>query len=207
MSMQNFRPEIWSRVILASLQKKLVYGPPMVVNNDCDGETAGTGDAVHIAQLGDPEISTYTPGSGPITYQNPVNAGLTLYINQAKSFSFAIDDVDRRQAAGDMQRYLEGRAAYRMADVADQFIASQYTGVAATNVLGTTGAPVTPLPYQIGGSSSGRMRSGTANRCADRPVVPDRRVEGKQPLDDPGPYPGGPGRCRVRGRARSLASR
>ena len=70
MSMQNFRPEIWSKVILASLQKKLVYGSPMVVNEDYEGEIAGPGDAVHITQFGDPTISTYTPGSGSITYQN-----------------------------------------------------------------------------------------------------------------------------------------
>jgi len=154
MSMHNFRPEIWSRVILASLQRKLVYGSPMVVNNDYDGEIAGPGDAVHITQFGDPTISTYTPGSGSITYQNIIDAGLTLYINQSKSFSFAIDDVDRRQAAGDMQRYLEGRAAYQMANVADQFIAALYTGVASANILGSTGSPLTPQPYSIGGSST-----------------------------------------------------
>jgi hypothetical protein len=133
-SVQNFKPEIWSKLILAALQKNLVYGGPMVVNDDYDGEIAGPGDAVHITQFGDPTISTYTPGN-PITYQNLIDAGMTLYINQSKSFSFAIDDVDRRQATGDMQAYLEGRAAYQMANVADQFIAALYTG--AANVLGT----------------------------------------------------------------------
>lgn len=146
MSVDNFKPEIWSRVILAALQKNLVYGSPMVVNDDYDGEIAGPGDAVHITQFGDPTISTYTPGN-PITYQNLVDAGLTLYINQSKSFSFAVDDVDRRQAAGDMQAYLEGRAAYQMANVADQFIAGLYTGVAAANVIGSSGTPLAPLPY------------------------------------------------------------
>jgi hypothetical protein len=150
-SVQNFKPDIWSKVILAALQKALVYGSPLVVNDDYDGEISGPGDAVHITQFGDPTISNYVPGQN-ITYQALIDAGLTLYINQAKSFSFAIDDVDRRQAAGDMQAYLEGRAAYQMANVADQFIASLYTGVAASNILGTTGAPLTPLPY--GGASS-----------------------------------------------------
>lgn len=146
MSVTSFIPEVWSKVILAALQKNLVYGSPMVVNSDYDGEIAGPGDAVHITQFGDPTISTYTPG-GTITYQQLVDAGLTLYINQAKSFSFSIDDVDKRQAAGDMQSYLEGRAAYQMANVADQFVASLYTGAATANVLGATGSPLTPLPY------------------------------------------------------------
>ena len=153
MSVTNFKPEVWSKVILAALQRALVYGSPLVVNSDYDGEIAGPGDAVHITQFGDPTISTYQPGTD-IVYQNLVDAGLTLYINQSKSFSFAIDDVDRRQAAGDMQAYLEGRAAYQMANVADQFIASLYTGCAASNVLGSTAAPLTPEPYQIGGAGT-----------------------------------------------------
>lgn len=64
----------------------------MIVNDDYDGEIAGPGDAVHITQFGDPTISTYTPG-GTLTYQDLIDAGQVLYIDQAKSFSFAIDDV------------------------------------------------------------------------------------------------------------------
>ncbi|WP_042400184.1 P22 phage major capsid protein family protein [Streptacidiphilus carbonis] len=153
MSFVNFIPAIWSKVILAALQKKLVYGSPMVVNSDYEGEISGPGNTVHITQFGDPTVSDYKPG-GTITYEQLSDAGLTLLIDQAKSFSFAIDDVDRRQAAGDMQAYLESRAAYRLADAADQYIASKYTQVAAGNVLGSTGAPLTPLPYAIGGSST-----------------------------------------------------
>lgn len=153
MSFVNFVPQIWSKVILAALQKKLVYGSPMVVNSDYEGEIAGPGNTVHITQFGDPTVSDYKPG-GTITYEQLADAGLTLLIDQAKSFSFAIDDVDRRQAAGDMQAYLEGRAAYRLADQADQYIASKYTQVAAGNILGSTGAPLTPMPYSIGGSST-----------------------------------------------------
>ena len=146
MSFVNFIPEVWSKVILASLQKKLVYGSPMVVNSDYEGEISGPGNTVHITQFGDPTISDYTPG-GTITYEQLSDAGQTLLIDQAKTFSFAIDDVDRRQAAGDMQAYLEGRAAYKMADTADQYIAAKYTGAASANVLGSTGAPLTPQPY------------------------------------------------------------
>jgi hypothetical protein len=151
MSYINFIPAIWSKVILAALQKKLVYGSPMVVNNDYEGEISGPGNTVHITQFGDPTVSDYQPG-GTITYQALADAGQTLVIDQAKTFSFAIDDVDRRQAAGDMQAYLEQRAAYRLADAADQYIAAKYTGAASANVLGSTGSPLTPLTY--GGSTS-----------------------------------------------------
>ncbi len=146
MAINNFKPTIWAKVILASLQKKLVYGSPMVVNDDYEGEICGAGNSVRITQFGDPDVSDYVPGQ-TITYEPLNDAGLTLMIDQAKSVSFAIDDVDKRQAAGDMQTYLETRAAYKMADAADQFIAGKYTGVATGNVLGSTGSPLTPLPY------------------------------------------------------------
>ena len=146
MSVLNFKPQIWSKIILAALQKKLVYGSPMVVNSDYDGEISGPGNSVHITQFGDPTISSYTPG-GTITYQALIDAGMQLQINQANTFSFAIDDVDRRQAAGDMQAYLEGRAAYQMAGTADTYLAGLYTAIGSANTLGSTGAPLTPLPY------------------------------------------------------------
>lgn len=150
MTVRNFRPAIWSKVILAALQKRLVYGSPAVVNSDYEGDISGPGDTVHITQFGDPEVSSYSPG-GTIVYQPLQDASESLVIDQARTFSFVIDDVDRRQAAGDMQQYLENRASYRLADAADQFIASKYTLAAAANVLGTTSAPLTPKPYSLGG--------------------------------------------------------
>src|ERR1700756_5142079 len=146
MSVLAFKPEIWSKVILAALQKNLVFGGPGVVNNDYEGEISGPRNVVHITQFGDPVITTYTPGA-TLTYQPLSDAGLDLNIDQAKSFSFVVDDVDRRQAAGDMQSYLEERASYRLADVADQYIASLYTGVSASNVVGSSGSPITPALY------------------------------------------------------------
>jgi hypothetical protein len=134
MSVLAFKPEIWSKVILAALQKNLVFGGPGVVNNDYEGEISGPGNVVHITQFGDPQISSYTPNS-TISYQPLNDAGLDLNIDQAFSFAFSVDDVDRRQAAGDMQSYLEERASYKLADNADQYIASLYTGVATANYI------------------------------------------------------------------------
>lgn len=151
MAFRNFIPEVWSPLILASLQKKLVYGSPLVVNDDYEGDIQERGDTVHLTQFGDPTVSTYVPG-GTLVYEQVADAGQTLVIDQAKSVSFAINDVDRAQAAGKMQPYLEGRAAYRMADVADQFIAAKYTGAAVSNVLGSTGSPLAPLQYSLGGT-------------------------------------------------------
>jgi hypothetical protein len=134
MSVLNFKPTVWSKVILAALKKSLVYGSSAITNDDYEGEISGPGNSVRITQFGDPTVNDYTPGS-PIQYQALQDSAQDMLIDQAKAFAFEIDDVDRRQAAGDMQSYLEDRAAYKLADIADQFIANLYTGVAASNIL------------------------------------------------------------------------
>lgn len=139
-----FRAEVWSKVILAGLQKNLVFGGPQVVNDDYEGEIDGPGAVVHITQFADPTITSYSPGT-PLTYQSLPDAGLDLAIDQSKSFSFQVDDVDKRQAAGDMQKYLEERASYKFADVADQYIAGLYTGCAKQNTLLGTDASTSSL--------------------------------------------------------------
>ncbi len=139
MSVLAFKPEIWSRVILAALQKNLVFGGPAVINSDYEGEIAGPGNVVHITQFGDPVISDYTPNS-TLTYQALTDAGVDLQIDQAKSFSFSVDDVDRRQAAGDMQAYLEERASYQLANTADNYIAGLYTSVSTKNIVQNSGS-------------------------------------------------------------------
>ncbi len=146
MSVLHFKPELWSKILLGALPKNLVYGGPMVVNRNYEGEISGPGDTVHITSLADPTISNYTPNS-TLTYQVINDAGQTLQVDQAKAWSVQVDDVDRRQAMGDMQSWMEERAAYRVADTADQFLAAQYVGVASANVLGTSGSPITPGLY------------------------------------------------------------
>lgn len=146
MSVNHFKGEVWSKVLIGSLPTKLVFGGPMVVNRDYEGEIAESGDTVHITSLADPTVSNYTPGTD-LVYQDIDDAGQTLIIDQAKSWSIRIDDVDKHQAAGNIQPWMEGRAAYSVAAVADQFIASLYTGVAPANVLGSSASPLTPAIF------------------------------------------------------------
>lgn len=157
-SVTQFKPEMWSRVILAAEKKALVFGGPGIVNDDYEGEISGPGTTVHITQFGDPVISDYAPNQ-TIVYQELDDAGTELLIDQRKYFGFTIDDVDKRQAAGDMQAYLEDRAAYKLADTADQFVAGLYTGVGSANILLNSGtSSLTPgseiAPAVYGGASS-----------------------------------------------------
>jgi hypothetical protein len=138
MTVNHFKPQIWSKLLLAALQKALVYGGPGVVNRDYEGSISEAGDTVHISSIGDPTVSDYT---GSVSWEDLQDAGQSLVIDQAKYFAFKVKDLDKRQAAGDLQAFVEKRANYKLADQADQFVANLYTGVASANALGTI--PVT----------------------------------------------------------------
>lgn len=134
MTAASFVPEIWAAELLDAVEKSLVFGSPSVVNTDYEGEIAQAGDTVHINSIGDPTISTYTRGA-TLTYEDLDTADQVLVVDQAKSFSFKVDDIDKRQAAGDMLPKGMKRAGYKLRDVVDQYIEALFAGTA--NALGT----------------------------------------------------------------------
>jgi N4-gp56 family major capsid protein len=135
MSIQNFRPEIWSANLLVALRKELVYGA--FINRDYEGEISEAGDTVRITSIGRPSIQTYVPNSTVITPEQVNDSQRTLVVDQSKFYSFAVDDVDARQAKGNVIPQSMNEAAFALADVMDQYIASFYTGIQAANALGS----------------------------------------------------------------------
>jgi hypothetical protein len=136
MTIATFKPEVWSADLLVGLEKNLVFGSPAVCNTDFQGEISKGGDTVHINSISDPTISTYTP-SGTITYEDLHTVDQVLVIDQSKSFSFKVDDVDKAQAAGDMMGKAMGRAGYKLRDYVDQTVEALFAGVPSANALGT----------------------------------------------------------------------
>ncbi|MFJ2110617.1 P22 coat protein - protein 5 domain protein [Streptomyces sp. NPDC087850] len=141
MSIANFKPEIWSALLLDALRSSLVYAQPQLVNRNYEGEISSQGQSVHITTIGDPTIGDYAPGD-KITYESIETAGTDLIIDQGKYFFFALDDVDKVQALMNPMAQMATNAAYGLRDKADAFVANLYTGVAAANTLGSTGAPI-----------------------------------------------------------------
>jgi hypothetical protein len=131
MAIDAFKPEVWSAELLVALEKALVYAAPGVVNRDYEGDIAEYGDTVHITSLADPTIGDYTPHTD-ITIEEVDDSGQTLLIDQSKYFAFEVDDIEKRQArsGGAMLTEQARKAAYKLRDVADQFVA----GLMGTNV-------------------------------------------------------------------------
>lgn len=146
MTVAHFKPTYWSKVLLGSLEKQLVFGSEYVVNHDYEGEITQAGDSVNITSIADPTVSDYVPNS-TISYETPNDTGQTLIADQAKYFAVAVDDVDKAQAAGNMLNFMENKAGYKVGDAADQFVAGLYTSAAPANAVGTSGAPKTPAVY------------------------------------------------------------
>lgn len=125
--LDNFTPTVWARSLLSPFYKALVFGS--LVNRDYEGEISAFGDSVKINEIGDITISDFskfnTTGSTStaLTWQALSSAQKMLYIDKAKSFSFAVDDVDMAQNNPKVMAEAMSRAAYALADEVDQDIA------------------------------------------------------------------------------------
>jgi len=151
MAINAFIPEIWNAALLAALRKSLIYAGPGVINTDYEGDIQQGGDTVRITSISRPTVGTYVPGSTSIVPEQLVDAQRSLVIDQVKYWAFQVDDVNQRQAAGDVIPAATSEAAYALADVQDQFVAGLYTQANAANVVasqtiqttGMTGADAT----------------------------------------------------------------
>lgn len=95
------------------------------------------GDTVRINNINGVTISTYTKGATNLTPEALNGAGQALNINQAKSFFFAIDDIDKAQNQPSVMAAAMREAAWGLADATDTFLASTVISgnVASANVL------------------------------------------------------------------------
>ena len=137
MSIKNFIPELWNETLLSELEKTHVYG--RVCRCKIDAPIQRKGDTVHITGIGDIDFTNYTGTRVPLQMLD--DTGLTMVIDQAKAFNFAVDDVDAFQANGDVMREAIRKAAYKRRDIADIYLASilaEGAGLSTTPVAGMT---------------------------------------------------------------------
>jgi hypothetical protein len=129
MSLENFKPAIWSSKLFVRLQKNHVFAT--VVNRDYEGEITGYGSSVRINEIGDITVSSYAGTS--ITWQTLSDAQKILLIDQKKYFAFSVDDVDAAQMHPKVMNAAMQAASYGIADTVDAYIAGKYTDAGITN--------------------------------------------------------------------------
>lgn len=135
MAISAFIPEVWSAALLTALRKTLIYGGPTVINTDYEGEISQSGDTVRITSISRPTVGNYVPGVTTIVPEQLVDGQRTLVVDQTKYWAFQVDDVNQRQAKGDVIAPATDEAGYALSDVIDQYIAGLYTQAAAANVV------------------------------------------------------------------------
>ena len=137
MAITNMLPQIWSARILAKLEKNLVFAQPGVVNRDFEGDIRADGDRVHIHSFNDLTVAAYTKNSTTISYEQLTDSRITLLIDQSKYFAFKIDDIDTAQMRPKLIDAAADRAAYQLAEDADSYVASLYSGASTSNLDNT----------------------------------------------------------------------
>ncbi len=124
--LQNFIPEVFSKLLQAKFYKSSVL--PAISNTDYEGEISGQGDKVVIRTVPGVTINDYT---GSITNADLSTNTVELSIDQAKYYSFKVDDIVAAQADIDM---LEAASA----DAAEGMRIAVETAVLASVVSGAT---------------------------------------------------------------------
>ena len=151
MAVDSFVPQIWSAEILTALRKTLVYGQSGVVNRDYEGDISNYGDTVRVNSVSDLTIGDYTAHTD-IDVEALATTDQTLTIDQAKYWAFEVDDIEARQVrnAGGLISEVASRAAYKLGDTADQYIAGlMKAGTLGTNVLSNAAPADGDAAYQV----------------------------------------------------------
>ena len=147
-----FIPEIYSKKVQIALRKAAVA--EAICNTDYMGEISNFGDTVNIIKEPQIAVADYTRGLA-VTSTDLTDQELVLTIDQAKSFSFKLDDLEKRFSHVNFQAVASDNAAYALRDAMDSNIlhairagATVTTGMGTTSVpidIGFTGSKVDPL--------------------------------------------------------------
>ena len=135
-----FIPEIYSKKVQIALRKAAVA--EAICNTDYMGEISSFGDTVNIIKEPQIAVADYSRGL-PVVATNLSDQELVLTIDQAKSFSFKIDDLEKRFSHVNFQAVAADNAAYALRDAMDSNILEAIgAGATVTTGMGTTSVPI-----------------------------------------------------------------
>lgn len=134
MSLNNFIPTLWAGELLKNLNDAHVI--VQCCNRDYQGEIRQKGDTVKINSIGRPTIGTYAKYGDIGAPEELDDSQQILQITEQKFYNFAIDDIDQAQMTPKIRSEAMREAAWALADVADDFVATMLANnVPAANTL------------------------------------------------------------------------
>ncbi|WP_458862322.1 phage major capsid protein [Acidaminobacterium chupaoyuni] len=122
MSYNNFVPTVFSQQMLESMKNDNVA---VRLSDARYRSDAKYGEEIKINGVGKVAIRDYVKGQ-PLVRDGWEDQSTMIRIDQQKYFNFGIDDIDKRQAQGDLMKALREEANMSLAEAADTFIYSLY---------------------------------------------------------------------------------
>lgn len=130
MSYNNFIPTVWSEKLQRERERDAVA--VMLCNRDWEGQIKDVGDTVTINGVIRPTVQQYVKNTTVITPENLNGASTQLKIEKADFFAFEVDDIDKRQAKGNIMDAQMKEANEAMSDSADDYVYTKYVDAGAT---------------------------------------------------------------------------
>jgi hypothetical protein len=141
MSVKNFIPTLWAEKIDMALDEFLVFFDGC--NHEYEGQLKKAGDSIRIQNVARPTITTTTDGAeitlsagGP---EKPEVTSVTMPVKRQTYFDYGIYDVDKAQAAGDLDAALKHETTQGVANDIDLAIAGVVNDKGARKAFGTGG--------------------------------------------------------------------
>lgn len=151
MAVTNFIPAIWSAALLESFFASQIIIP--TCNRQYEGEAA-KGNEVKITGVNTPSVQNYAT-SHTHTIDQLTDTTQSLLINQEKAVAFAVDDVDRVQAAGSFEP-VTAAAGSALAEDSETYVLTQMStngtsvGTAAISTAAAAYAAVLAMRTALG---------------------------------------------------------
>lgn len=179
----NFIAQIYSKDVQKFFRRIAVVQD--ITNTDYFGEIANYGDTVRIIKEPTITIADYTRGL-TLETQDLVDDEITLTVDKASYFQFAVDDVEQKVAHHNWIELAIGSAAYTIRDDYDQVILTYMKGQApSANTVGADSGSSTgditsttlamDLGYGAGEVSPLRLMARAARQMNDQNVPLDNR--------------------------------
>lgn len=120
MAYKNFVPTVWAEAIEHELERAHVFVAD--TNRQYEGNVQKAGDTVRILGVGKPTITTVKTTDGDVVLSGAEAVGdssTSLLINYVSYFNYLVDDIDKRQAVGNIMDALSKESSEALANEQD----------------------------------------------------------------------------------------
>ena len=123
MGYKNFVPAVWAENIERELERKLVFAEDC--NRQYEGSVKKAGDEVRILAVGKPTVTSTTDSEIVLgKAENVEDTAVTMKIRQIAYYNYKVDDIDKRQAVGNVMDALSYETTEEIGNIVDKYIAN-----------------------------------------------------------------------------------